>query len=291
MSELTVPKETKVTPPQIRNLKELATALGFRLDEESSTGRLRVYTKPFKVGGGEGLQMLSFDAVYKPLGEEKPYQHERIGFSVRLGNSPAWKKELIAQDMREILGGLEIKKDKKGAFEKSSLKKSGYQKLYGFLSSELEEGGRLHEASERFINEMVEEHAEGIRFIENKLVPQVQERFPGFPSMVNKYEEDKEIYFFGDAERGETVPVIRFFIRPYQIGPSTHLTVLIESGRSKIINGQVDEDYFHSYGKPYTVALPEEMRDINQPRASWTFDELGESLDQLEKHLEGKQSK
>ena len=97
--------ETKTPPQQIRSSKELASTLGFKADEESSTGRLKFYTRPFKGSAGKGSAVLTFDTVYvNPPGDEKPYQRERIGFSVRLGNGPARKKELLAQDMREILG-------------------------------------------------------------------------------------------------------------------------------------------------------------------------------------------
>jgi len=291
MNEFSEHPSEKKTPPQIKSSRMLASALNFTPDNESSTGRLKVYTKPFKDDGGEGLVVTTFDTVYKPLGEEKPYQYERISFSVRLEDGSAWTKQFPRQIIKDMLSELEIKTNREGVVEKQLLKNSGYQQLYSFLSNELEEGGRIYTTSERLISEMIEEQTKGIQFIENRLIPEMQKRFPQFSNIMNEYKESKEIYFFREKEKDKkTAPVIRFLIKSNKIGDSLRLAVLIEAGRSKIEDDQVDEDYFHPYGKPHTIAPPYEMQDIDHPRASWTFDEFDQALEKLSGHLERKQA-
>ena len=284
MSELTTSQETEVNPPQIKTQKELAFSLGFRFEEEQSDTRFKIYTKPLKTQQGEGLLVLTFDTVYnRPLSGKK-YQYERFGLAVRLGNSPSWETKIPRPTLSKALSELAIQANEFGDFSKQALRAGGYQKLHDFLASALESSGTLGKTSGRLLEKMAVEYNQGVEFIEKQLLPAVKEKLPEYPFCENKYSTEKELFFWRQKKKGyKTTSVILF-----RVGPNR---VLIEVGRSRIREGHVDMHYFYSRGGRMTIAPPDKVQDLHNPRSSWTFNELELALDDLEKYLETQSAK
>lgn len=251
----------RIEQKKIASSVDLARELGFeRSPGEERSASVRTYERQIGIfllpKAGHNVEMPRVATLRIDDWGKYGAKHEDILLGVRMGSTVSNWESLV--NVTELFGKMDLQGSAENHPSKEALRSGGYEKLFIVLK-ELFKTKFWEEMSVGMEKELLF----GQNLIDQIIIPETKNVFPGFSNVLDMFAVNREIFFVSEPERGKkTRKAIRCWVANYAI----------EFTYGRVSSKDRNECGIEFHGDTaYTVAPPFERMDEGSVHSGWHF--------------------